>query len=231
MDMLPRFVPFVFLSACVTQAPTHYVAPPSSVSEPQPIEEMTGGRTLDVELGPSAEPKIVAEGFPAVSTDGRVAVAIQELGDGMRGFPSVVLRVFDATKGGAPTQTLQIIDVSDTADRPEDVPETQFVQSRVKPRLAAVRTILRDKRWIPLAAGGLEVAFQSEQLRVIDSKTHRPLHTRHVGGIDQKECVFEPYEPKALSDPTRRFVLEQVSYRSGPDWCNMDDDLTLIVVR
>jgi hypothetical protein len=228
MSMRP--VLFVILSACSMQAPAHYVAPPSTTTTAHTVVEETGGGvSLDVDV--DAEGKVKSEGFPAVSSDGHVVVAIQELGDGMRGFPNVVMRVFDATKGGAPTQTLKIVDVSDTADRPEDDGEN-FLLDRARPRLAAVRAILRDKRWITLAATGLDVTFdESQQLRVADSRTHRSLHARHVDGLDQKECVFEPYEPGAVSDPARRFLLVKVSYRSGPDWCNMDDDLDLVLVH
>jgi hypothetical protein len=142
------------------------------------------------------------------------------------------MRVFDATKGGAATQTLPIIDVSDTADRPEDAGEN-FLLDRVRRRLGPVRAVLRDKKWITLGIfPGLGIILDgARQLRVEDSKTHRALVTRHVGNIETGGCTFEPYEPGFVADPQRRFVLVKVSYRSGPDWCNMDDDLDLVVVR
>ena len=190
MGMLPRVLAFAMVSACTTQAPLHYVAPPPSVTAPPPVAAPAGGVSLDVDV--DAEAKVKAEGFPAVSSDGRVAVAIQELGDGMCGFPIVVMRVFDATKGGAPAQTLPIIEVSDTADRPEDATE-QFLLDRVRPRLAAVRAVLRDKQWITLAPSDLDVTFEQQQLRVADAKTHRTLRARRVDGVMNDQCAFEPY--------------------------------------
>ena len=228
MIVLPRVLVFSMLSACTTQTPVHYVAPLPSVTATRPIAETSGGVTLDVDV--DAEGHVKAEGFPAVSADGRVAVAIQELGDGMRGFPNVVMRVFDATKGGAPVETLKIVDVSDTADRPEDAGEN-FLLDRARPRLAAVRAVLRDKRWITLQSEGLDMTYDEQELRIEDGKTHRSLHARHVDGYADKDCAFEPVQPGAWSDPLRRFVLVKVSYNSGPDWCNRDDDLDLVIVR
>lgn len=75
------------------------------------------------------------------------------------------------------------------------------------------------------------MTFEDQHLHVEDAKTHRVLHERHVDGYATNDCGFEPVEPTAASDPKRRFVLVKVSYRSGPDWCNMDDDLELVLVR
>jgi hypothetical protein len=146
----------------------------------------------------------------------------------------VVMYMFDATKGGAPVRTLPIVDASDTEDRPEDAPEN-FLLARVRPRLEVVRAVLRDKRWAPLDETGLNLTFEDGKLGVADA-SGRTLRSHAYDAIGSgnsgnlNACVFEPWAAKAYSDARRHFLLVRVSYRSGPDWCNMDDELELFVL-
>jgi hypothetical protein len=214
--------------ACGSAPTSVYLAqPPIIATTSSSVTPLPAGVQLDVDV--DAEGHLSATGFPAVSVDGRIAVSVHELDDGMRGYPHVVMRVFDAASGGSARREMPIVDISDTEERPEG--DCTFLLKRARTRLVAVRAFLRDASWVTLDESGLTATLADHELTVLDAHTGRTLHTRNYPAIDSDECAFEPSDAKSYGDAQRRWLLVQVSYASGPDWCNMDDDVALVVLR
>jgi hypothetical protein len=230
------------------------LAPEAGIIAPADAGSAVPRLTLAVDKSPS-DWKIVSEGLPAVSADGKRAVVLHEASDGGRGYPNREL-IFIAVDGDKVEATLPLLVADEFVNHGAELSSVQraALEMKVHTRIERAHARLATTSWIALRAGVHEwrtdagvgaytrprtadgsAWIASGRLRVED-QAGRLLYERDAGpwklatftpAAGLAPCSFEPEVAMFAIDRERRVVVVLVSQMQtrGTDFCGGGDVL------